>query len=70
MEGQCLAAQEDEIGLLFEGDRLLPEQHQAALRADGREARGHGVHVHPVGLLALEAEQHGGVAAVALAGGP
>ncbi|MNC61839.1 hypothetical protein D3C75_1118080 [compost metagenome] len=56
--------------LLFdERDAVLAEQVQPAAVADGQQAGGDGVGVDDIGVFALEAQQHGLVAAVTLAGG-
>ena len=48
---------------------MLSQQLHAAAAAHRLEQRGHGFHVHRIGLVAGQAQQHGLVAAVALAGG-
>ena len=72
MKGQTLAAVEDEVAPLVEGDRRparAAAQHQPPPGADGLQQRRHRLHVHRVGLVPGQPQQHGLVAAVALAGG-
>jgi hypothetical protein len=69
MQRQAFAAVEHQIAFLVEADRPSTEQVQPSGRAQRREPRSHRADVHAVRLVALEAEQHRLVAAVALAGG-
>jgi len=61
-------ANEGELSLAVEGNRMPAEQLQFATLADRREAGRDAVGIHRFGLLALQSEQHGPVTAVALAG--
>ncbi len=69
MEGQGLEGVEAQVAPLVEGDRMVAGQRQAPTRADVGHVAAGAVHVHGVGLVPREAQQHGGIAAVALARG-
>ncbi|MNE07305.1 hypothetical protein D3C80_999180 [compost metagenome] len=58
-----------QVLLLHEADRLFAAQAQFTALADRRQARIHAFGIHGVRLLAFQPQQHGLVAAVALAGG-
>ena len=59
---------EDEVGLR-EGDRLRAQQPQRLLLARGLQQRGNRIDVDRIRLVPHQPQQHGLVAAVALAGG-
>ncbi len=67
VEGQR-PADEGQLRPAVERDRVLAEQAQFATLADRRQARRDAVGIHRFGMFALQPEQHGLVAAVALAG--
>jgi hypothetical protein len=69
MQRQGFAAIEDEVGLLVEGDVAAGEQVHAAGFANASQQRGHGFHIHGIRLMPGQAQQHGLVAAMSLAGG-
>jgi len=69
VEGQGLAPMEAQVVALDERDLVPPQQRHAAAGAHRRQQLRHGVHVHAVGLMAGQAQQHRLVAAMPLAGG-
>ena len=69
VQRQAFAAVQVQIGLFVEGDLVLATQVDAPRAAHAVQQVGDRVHVHTVGLVAGQAQQHGLVAAVALAGG-
>ncbi|MNP13195.1 hypothetical protein D3C76_1054650 [compost metagenome] len=58
-----------QVFLLDEADRLFAEQIERTTGANACQARIHSAGIHQVRVLALQPQQHGLVAAVALAGG-
>jgi hypothetical protein len=69
MQWQTLAAVEDQVPRLVEADLATAEQPQRLRGAHRGETCRHATDVDRVGRIALQPEQHGLVAAMALAGG-
>ena len=68
VERQLLALVEDQVGLSVEGDLVLAQQSDATRAADAFKRGGDLVGIDRIRVLALEAEQHRLVGAVAAAG--
>ncbi len=69
VERQGLTAQKQQIGFFSKRDARLAIERDRLVFAYGFQAGGDGVGVNRVGHQAFQAQQHGSVGAVALAGG-